>query len=255
MVIIKPRPIVVTKQRNFKMEWAEFHLQTLDKEFTSLLSKPENLYRITAKDDIERGVHEITVDAYNPIGLLKVGLMAGDYVSCLRASLDHVAWSLAKIGKRRPSTETCFPVCPRDSPKTQAKIAAATVGMPNGAVAMVKGFQPYNSGNAYKGTHLWKLNYLWNLDKHRNIAVHSVNSGVLFDIPKGVPVEERKFNDGGIVTIPLSAKDKVRFYPRPETAVLFGDEERGIKVTMQELRDIYDFVSVKVMPRLLSFIP
>ena len=237
------------------MEWAKIHLDALEIEFATLTSKPENLYRITTNEDIEKGLFVIHVDSFNPTGVLKAGMMAGDFVSTLRASLDHAAWALAKVGKRHPSSETCFPVCPRDSASAQAKIAAATVGMPSGAVSVVKEVQPYHSGNAYKSHHLWKLNYLWNLDKHRNISLHSVDSGVLFEVMKGVPVEERKFDDGAIVTIPLSSKDKVRLNPRPDTTILFGDEERGVKVTMQELRDMYDFVSIEVMPRLISFLP
>jgi len=120
----------------------------------------------------------------------------------------------------------------------------------------MKSFQPYNNGKAYKAHPLWRLNFLWNVNKHRIIGLHSLNSGTLFEVARGVPIiEERKFDDKAIVTIPLSAKDKVRFNPRPNTEIFFGDEERGVEFTIQDLRDIYEFVGTKVFPVLARFIP
>jgi hypothetical protein len=132
---------------------------------------------------------------------------------------------------------------------------SATDGWPVAAIAKVKDFQPYTLGNSYKSHHLWKLNYLWNLDKHRNMALHSIQSDTIFIVAKGIPVEEWKFDDGTTVKIPLSAKDKVRFNPRPTIQVFFGDEERGIEMTIEDLGDMYDFVSREVVPALLGFIP
>jgi hypothetical protein len=78
---------------------------------------------------------------------------------------------------------------------------------------------------------------------------------VLFEVKREVPFEERKFDDHTIVTIPFSAKDKVRFNPRPNIEITFGDEQRGVQLTIQDLRDIYEFVSLKVMPPLMRFLP
>ena len=247
---------MVTKQRNFEMEWAKIHLDTLNAEFSALKLNPKDLYRIATYENTERGQFIITAESIAPAKILRLGLIAGDYVCNLRGSLDHIAWALARVGKRRPSSETCFPVCIRDGSRTQAKIAKATAGMPSGAVAAMKSFQPYNSGKAYKSHHLWRLNFLWNVNKHRTIGLNSLDSGVLFEVARGVPIlEERKVDDKAKVTIPLSAKDKVRLNPRPDIEVFFGDEERGVKFTIQDLRDIYEFVSLEVFPELARFLP
>lgn len=182
-------------------------------------------------------------------------MIAGDFIGNLRSSLDHLAWDLAGIGTKKRSSDICFPVFGKDSPHTQAKITEATAGIPSPAITIMKSLQPYNSGQAYKSDHLWRLNFLWNTNKHRLIGLHSLNSDVIFEVARGVAVEERKIEDRTIVTIPLVAKDKVRFNPRPNITVLFGDEERGIKLTIQDLRDIYEFVGLKVMPSLSSFLP
>ena len=246
---------MVAKQRNFMMEWAKVHLDTLNARYSALINKPEKLYRITTDEDAERGLLTIKIESIGAIHVLNIGLMAGDFICNLRSSLDHVAWDLAKIGTKKRSSNICFPVCIKNTPDTQAKIKLATEGIPSQAVDFIKSLQPYNSGQAYQSHHLWRLNFLWNANKHRIIGLHSSDSGVLFEVARGVPVAERKVGDEAIVTLPLSAKDKVRFHPRPNVEILFGDEERNIKLTIQDLRDIYEFVSLKVMPRLLGFMP
>jgi hypothetical protein len=246
---------MVTKQRCFEMEWAKIHLDTLNSELARVLSNPDNLYRITTHEHTEHGRFIIESEAIGSIHFLKIGFIAGDYIHNLRSCLDHIAWGLAKIGKARPSSETCFPVCAVNRPSTDAKISAATVGIPAEAISIMKSLQPYHYGKAYKSHPLWRLNFLWNANKHRVVGLHSSDSGVLYEIPRGIPVEERRFHDGTIVAIPLSAKDKVRFYPRPNGEVLFGDEERGIQLTIQDLRDIYEFVRSKVVTPLITFLP
>lgn len=246
---------MVTKKRNFMMEWAKIHLDTLNRDYSALIRKPENLYSITTNEDTEKGLFTIKVESVGALEVIRIGLIAGDFINNLRSSLDHLAWDLAGLGNKKRSSEICFPVCIRDTSSTQAKIGLATSGIPAPAIALMKSFQPYTRGKAYKSHHLWRLNFLWNANKHRNIAIHSADSGVLFEIARGVAVEERKFDYEAIVTIQLSAKDKVRFNPRPNFEIFFGDQERGIQMTIQDLRDIYEFVSREVMPPLMGFLP
>jgi len=237
------------------MEWAKVHLDRLNSEFAKVISHPEDLYRITTYEDSERGVFIIKSEAVGPIHFLKLGFIAGDFICNLRSCLDHIAWRLAKLGKDRPSSETCFPVFSIDGPSTQTKISTATVGIPPDAVSIMKSLQPYNYGKAYKSHPLWRLNFLWNANKHRVIGIHSSDSGELYQVPSGVRVEEQRFDYGTIVTIPLSAKDKVRFNPRPNVEMFFGDDERGVKLTIQDLRDIYEFVRSEVVTPLIAFFP
>jgi len=246
---------VVVKQRCFEMEWAKIHLDRLGSEVAKVLANPESLYRVTADEDPKKGLFIIRSEAIGSIHFLRVGLMAGDFVSNLRSSLDHIAWDLAKLGKKRPSSEICFPVCGRNGARTEAKIRAATAGIPPEAISLMKSLQPYHDGKAYKSNPLWRLNFLWNTNKHRVIGLHSSVSGVLYEVPSGIRVEERKFYDSTIVTIPLSAKDKVRFHSRPNVEIFFGEEDRGVKLTLDDLRDIYEFVSRKVITPLIAFLP
>lgn len=246
---------MVVKQRNFKMEWAKIHLNTLESHYAGVVNNPEQIYTVTVEEDAKRGLLHIKGESTGAKYIIQVGLAAGDFICNLRASLDHIAWDLASIGNKKRSSEICFPICGKDSPDTQAKIAAATLGIPCRALTIVKSVQPYHCGKAYKSHPLWRLNFLWNADKHRIIALHTADSGVLFEVPRGVPFEERELNGQTVVTIPLAAKDKVRLNPRPDIRITFGDEERGVQLSLQDLRDIYEFVSTKVMLPLMGFLP
>ncbi|MHB1743520.1 MAG: hypothetical protein ACYCRE_01975 [Acidobacteriaceae bacterium] len=246
---------MATQKRSFKMEWAKIHLDTLNAHYESVVSQPKKIYSITVEEYPRWGLLEIKSECIGAIEFIKLGLIAADYISNLRSSLDHLVWKLAAIGNSARSSDISFPVCFKDSPRTQANILAATLGMPKEAIALVKSLQPYHSGKAYKSNHLWRLNFLWNASKHRILAIHTAESGVLYEVPPGVRVEERKFDDYAVVTIPLSAKDKVRLNPRPNIEITFGDEERGVRLTIQDLRDIYEFVSSQVVPSLLGFLP
>jgi hypothetical protein len=244
-----------TKTRNFKMEWAKIHLDSLNAELSGAIGKPEEFYRVGTYEDAKRGALTIEAESIGALHVMRIALIAGDFICNLRASLDHLIWDLAAIGNSNRSSEICFPVCVRDSTKTQSKIDAALLGVPPEAIPRVKALQPYNCGKAFKSHPLWRLNFLWNTDKHRSTALHSLQSDVIFHVDSGVPVVERKFNDTTIVTLPLAAKHKVHFNPRPSVCISFGDAERGIKLTIQDLREIYEFVSTDVMPSLSGFLP
>lgn len=246
---------MVVQKRSFKLEWAKVHLDALNAHYAGIVGHPQAVYAVTIEEDLKRGVLHIKSECIGAIEFIKLGLIAADYISNLRSSLDHLVWKLAGIGNPMRSSEISFPVCIKDSPRTQANIVAATRGMPDEAVAFVKSLQPYHSGKAYKSNHLWRLNFLWNASKHRILAIHSADSGVIFEVAPGVRVEERKFDDYAIATMPLSAKNKVRLNPRPNIEITFGDEARGLQLTIQDLRDIYRFVSTQVVPRLLGFLP
>ena len=97
------------------------HLDALKSAVAALRAEPSKLYRVVTNEDIERQLFTITIVSINAIELVRVGLTAGDFICNLRASLDHLAWTLAKIGKKRPSSETCFPIISKIAPHTEPR--------------------------------------------------------------------------------------------------------------------------------------
>jgi hypothetical protein len=233
-----------------KMGRAKVHLDALKEgilEFSN--SEP---YRIFPQDDLERGQHVITIRLSDPP--LPLALISGDFICCLRSSLDYLAWQLAAISIANPSKDICFPIWGEDCNSAQRHIKKSTEGIPPEAITFMKSFQPYNHGNAYRDTHMWRLNALWSVEKHRHITLHSVDCEILFPgIPPRMPFVREELNDGCIMRFPLAAKQYMHLKPRSSVGLTFGDVDEGIELNFQELVDMYQFVSEKVIPRFARF--
>lgn len=238
---------------NLELDRAKHHLDTLQEQVRLFTDDPET-YRITAYDDLEAGQYVLTIDFDGPPTML--GPIAGDFIGCTRSALDHLAWQLATLTTPIPSDKISFPVLEK-SPYTDhganGTLVKVTQGIPAAAVTVMKSLQPYNSGNAYKLTHLWRLNKLWNIDKHRHIILHSGVANIRFPglppdlefMPKTTAVDDR-----AEVRLPLAAKNYMKFNPAISIQVFFGNTAEGIELTTQ---DLYEYVREKVIPRFAGF--
>lgn len=239
-----------------KMQRAKEHLDSLEAAIRAFESPPDKPkpYRVTEKDDLERGECILKLEIDEPP--LRLGIIAGDFISCLRSSLDWLAWQLATLEKPIPG-KVSFPIWKENSADARAKIDGLnTGGIPIEAIAVIKELQPYNYGDAYRDTHLWRLETLWNIEKHRHIVIHSSIMELFFKAPKWVIYETEKFDDCYTVRFPLAAKQHVKLDPsRCRADVRFGNEEQSIILTVGELSDMYQFVSCEVIPRFARFFP
>lgn len=233
-----------------KLERAKVHLDALGvrvKEFIE--SKP---YRITFKDDLERQEYIVVIEMDDPP--LDAALIAGDFISCLRSSLDHIVWQIAAQAgiAKAPFRTSAFPIFGENILDNQVAIARATFGLPDEVTALIKSLQPYHAGDRYKFHPLWVLNHLWNVDKHRHIPLHS--GAIQFDFaPESVrPIRHQAFDDRGEMVFPLSAKDNIKFNLR-DAEVQFGDQSEGIVLPYEGLVNIYEFVRDSVFPPFARF--
>lgn len=239
-------------QPYLKVQRAKEHLDALDRE-ARLFSKSDP-YRISAQDDLERGQYIITVRLDEPP--VRLALIAGDFIGCLRSSLDYLAWQLAFLTTTSPSEKVCFPVCEQDSTGTQGYIKVATKGICDRAVAIMKSLQPYNCGSAYKTSYLWMLNKLWNIDKHRHIALHSGVFDISFSgLPARMRPDSEQLDDSFIMRFPLAAKDHMSLKPRLRVEMKFGDADEGIELSIKDFFDLYELVADKIIRRFARFFP
>jgi hypothetical protein len=154
---------------NLKTRRAKEHLDALKREVDAFVeSKP---YTVSTQDDFDAGKHIITLD-FQPAPIWPIGAIAGDFISCLRSSLDHLVYGLIVANSGKRSNTSYFPIIGEFTDETLSTIDNATRGMLPEAVSIVKLYQPYHHGNAYESTHLWRLNKLWNIDKHRYVPFH-----------------------------------------------------------------------------------
>jgi len=237
---------------NLKLRRAKEHLDALQREVNIFIES--KAYEISRRDDLDTGEHIITIKFEVP-PIWPIGAVLGDFLCCLRSSLDHLIFGLASIAKME-HRGTEFPICGEYTDTTESRIAGATRGLPEGAVSIVKLFQPYNAGSAYKMNLLWILNRLWDVDKHRHLALHS---GMLrIDIPilpkELWPVEEI-LDDCGVMRFPAAAKPYLNLEPTPVVNVLFGDDDTKTIITLSGLVRTYELVSEKIIPRFASYFP
>ena len=240
---------------NLKTAWAKKHLESLKAEIDRF--NQLHPYEIVSEDDTNTG-HYIVKIVHPPImRALEVVLALGDFIACLRSSLDYVAWQLALLTTPTPSREVCFPICEKNTVDTQVKIAKATFGIPDPAIAVMKSFQPYHCGEAYKSTHLWRLNMLWNLDKHRHISAFTAVPQWQILVRKGYSgggeVTQEQIENCTIMRFPVAAKDHMEFNPEKGIQLQFFDPREGINIGYQDLVEICDFVAETVIPAFAGF--
>ena len=232
-----------------KVGRAKVHLDAL--HAAAELYAHSQCYRLLRHDDAARGqcVAEFRILAPDAT----MALIVGDFVCCLRASLDHAAYQLAFLGEvGKPNTGTSFPIVGVLDEEGKRKFKRSTARLPVDAVGIIESLQPHHNGDTYKATKLWQLEKLWNIDKHRRIPIH--DTGLVVDIqsPPGVPRLYTRTEHGGIWRFPLSAKDKIHLDPTIGVTVTFGDESEGVVVTISDLVDMYEFVDKDVLPRFKS---
>lgn len=239
-----------------KVQRAKEHLDALEKairDFESPLGKPK-AYRVSGEDDLQSQECVLKLEIDEPS--LTLGILAGDFISSLRSSLDWLAWQLAAIKTNPPSEKVCFPVLEENTLGAQGKFREATLGIPGEAIAIMQELQPYQHGNAAKDTHLWRLNKLWNIEKHRHLIINAMTIDLFVIAPPGTRVKQQIVDNRGEVRFPLSLKNKVRLDPtRCKGTLRFGDESEGVLLSHGEFLDMYEFVSDKIIPRFKRFFP
>lgn len=231
---------------------AKEHLDDLQERLA--VFREEYPVTVSRKDDLENMRHVVGIKIKDIPE--KFALVVGDFLYCLRSSLDQLVFALAQTKTDYPKG-TQFPIFdnPLD-PTNEKRIAGYTRGVPADAVAIIKELQPYTGPNtaAIKGHLLWRLNALCIIDKHRRIPTDKNFTDINFpDFPRKFGHLIHHDHDAGVITVPLFLKDKMRFDPTGAIEVIFGDSHEGIECTFDGLEAIYEFVANSVLPRFLRF--
>ena len=232
-----------------KVSWAKHHLRALEKEMREFLNCEANT--VSTEDNLETGEYILRLHLGNPDATL--GLIVGDFVSCLRGSLDHLVYHLTLAPKGTRNDRASFPILGIGDADELRYFTRLVKGVTPKAIPIIESLQPYHSGNVYKSTKLWRLHRLWNIDKHRRIPFHASKAKMDIRFPASMEPVIRRTKDGSEARFPLAAKGDVYFNPSVEFSIHFGDASEGITIPYEELIDIHNFVRNDVMPRFKSF--
>jgi hypothetical protein len=239
---------------DMKTRRAKFHLDQLESVVKDWIdSKP---YTVAHYDNFQKAIHVCRIqDKLTPE---LVPMLIGDFVCCLRAALDQLAWALAHLPPMRSFTE-------REERQIQFPIAKVRDNIyeikraffPPAVASEIDTFQPYLRGNAFKDDPLWQLNELWTMDKHRAIPVNSNSFNIRFRLAgwEDYLVPWTPLNDAVEVHFPLVGFYESPMHLEPEITVevLFGEHLGQFEVSLKRLREINDFVACKVIPRFAGF--
>jgi hypothetical protein len=228
-----------------KTTWAKKHLDSLGEELRVFAqSKP---HHFSIERDIKNQRYRIRFKIGNAPDSFP--LIVGDFLYCLRSSLDQLVWSLAKLNRTYP-LHTQFPIL--DKPDGKA-IRNCTSGVPTEARRVIESLQPYHRGNAMKDHFLWKLHTLCIIDKHRRLPTRGDASYAFFpDIPKK-DWHLIEFDNAGVVSAPLHLESKMRLDPHGIYNVFFGDPVEAVEIDVEGLNRMYEFIALNVIPRFTRF--
>lgn len=235
---------------NNKIRRAKIHLDSLESEIRKFTdTKP---YRIFTRDDPQAD-HYVVEYEFDTPEIWPIGPILGDFINCLRASLDHLVYGLVNLHGGIATKDHTFPIIAKfASADTPRRIFQCTAGMPADAVTIIESLQPYNA-KLPEESFLYKLHTLWNIDKHRYIPLHSGGLQLDFSLPViGHTIET--VNDRRVARFPLALKPQVNLEPHTvHTIVNFGSDADGVNVDAAYLSEMHDFIGNSVIPRFLRF--
>jgi hypothetical protein len=239
-----------------KTRRAQEHFDALQMELDRWIRDPKHCLVREADDfDNARHIFRIQLGAIPEI----IPMLLGDFVCCLRSSLDQLAWALALINRSMPLSEKEE----RDIhflifKERNSRYDELRRLFPPTVADVIDSFQPYLRGQAYRDDPLWQLNELWRMDKHRAIPMNSGEITVGLPVPEWNRLTRHVFDgvDHSIeVNVPLVwvYTGQVAFKPAISIEILFGEHMGKLAVSRARLSTINDFVRNDVVPSFTSF--
>jgi len=254
------------EEPRLKIEWAKRHLAKLQEEFSDWLgTKPYEIITEQGEGDLAP-LYVFKLRIYRPMPK-RVSLRMGDFIQCLRTSLDQTVWQLSLF--TRPELNEMLPEewAVRSIQFPILEMTNAALLQRNlGAVEpdprrQIENLQPHLRTDP-KSDWLWVLSRLSNRDKHRNLipvgfvvatSYIPTNGGQGLTFRLSGPFEDdqivgvvpRAFVDSGQFTVQVAAASQVLF------------EEGGPEgvITMESLDRLYEYVSDRVFASLCAYFP
>ena len=154
---------------NAKIRRADSGLNSLQSELDEFCEKERERYI----HELRRG--SVVVLGSNPHEqLVDYSIRVGEIVYNLRSALDHLVWQLVWSNREIPTTRNEFPIFSSED-KYRKAARRKLEGMAPRHAALIERAQPYHKDSAV-GRHLWMLQMISNIDKHRYVNVISMYS-------------------------------------------------------------------------------
>lgn len=165
-----------------RLDWAETELKRLDDAVEAFLD--DQTVTVSEEPNAEATEYVIRVEKGTDPIPFDIALMIGNVAHHARATLDWLAWSIA----RNPCKETAFPIWTHRGRDKNGKLLQPTIpgGLTQTAKRLVKKLQPYEARQSPPTTSpLYWLRELDNIHKHRHLVpAGCANSGYVSSVPR-----------------------------------------------------------------------
>jgi hypothetical protein len=165
---------------------ADEHLEAIQAKLLAYYDLDECL--VTGKYEPNPDGRPATIEGglvNSPLIEHRLNTLIGEFLHDTRSSLDHLARQLVLNSGGEPTRGTRFPLLTKPPTDEQGqRVPPCIAGGINAAAQTVVGAaQPYHLAERYRTHPLWRLNKLWNIDKHRDViakgshtAIHLANA-------------------------------------------------------------------------------
>jgi hypothetical protein len=169
-----------------KLGWAAHHFELLHAAIREWLEPPDQP-TIVAKTNVAKQRYDLVYEEPRPKPI-EWGLMAGDYLNNLRATLDHVVAQVVIAEGGRPCKHHAFPIAYAEAwwldnvaDRNPKRPSGPLDGIPQDSAAwgLIRDAQPYVGRDeaAAKASPLATLARLNNTDKHRELNITTLTMG------------------------------------------------------------------------------
>lgn len=153
-----------------RLDRAEAHIDVLEKAYGHFAPKLKRNRVVVEVESDRKQVARIYFDWNLPAGW---GIVAGECLHHLRATLDNLVWQLVLDNDETPSTSTEFPIF-IDSDKYPQARRRKLAGVADRPLAVIDALQPCNrwdEDSARRRDPLWLINEFDVVDKHHLLHV------------------------------------------------------------------------------------
>ena len=148
-----------------KMLRAVQHMDALENAIATWVEQTP--YRLLHQFEPQTGWNRWVVANRLPMPAL-IPLIFGDYVGCLRASLDHLVAAIVRLQGKTPTTSHQFPILHKRA-EWGKRMPSALADVPSDVVDQIEALQPYHHPSDPNRHRIAVLNNFANTDKHRLI--------------------------------------------------------------------------------------
>lgn len=158
-----------------KLHRANFHLDAYNDLWESFLEREP--YSVIFEFDSQTGWHYFRWREAETPPRVELGLIVGDLLNNLRASLDHLVWQLVLANGGTPTKQTAFPRVMKESDWSSAR-NQRLAGVADEWASAIKELQPFRRPERPELHWLAILDHVNNINKHRTLPIVIVTAPV-----------------------------------------------------------------------------